>query len=324
MKKRKIWFIFVSILLPAIWGAFPAGASGMHEDVDVKAVTPKQDTAYEVGDYSITLEGGTTAFFYEKDGAVTDRLYQGQLAAEATFVLHGKEITVPAGQLVWFFESGHFKYTTGISEQTSFLIQGKEVEFLPDYDLYVPMGFHENGHLASANLAQATTFDVQDTTATLEGQVTFSDAGAVTFGQPVEDVSLTAQGRKIEIPPSSWFKLFENGDFRECSQFLKDTLFLVQDTDVLFSSRPSMTALSAAAFHENGNVLSGTLANDTAFRVQDRDITFRAGTAIILNANQQPTLGTLAMGAVFTVQGKPVPIPSGSSVEFDEEGELIR
>ena len=281
----------------------------------------------------------------------------GTIIEDAVFTVQGKELMVNAVSVVWFYESGNLKYTTAIPEPTVFQVQGKEVLFTAQYDVYVPMGFHENGHILRGSLAEETAFEVQGKTVKVKGMVNFSDTDQLLYGWLTEDTTIMIQGKPMVILADKTISFYENGVVKECGFFKKDTAFQVQDKMVLFTSY--RTSSPGMTFFNNGNIIYGSLAEDTAFTiqgnevwlegrsvvsfhkngalsggklvkntvldVQDKKIVFKAGRGLSIRFYESGVLqsGFLAESAELIYQDRPITIPEGNNVEFDEQGTLI-
>lgn len=302
--------------------AAPVYAGGMIENVDTYGVTLTEDTTVTVNDGDLLLQKGSSALFYNKDGEKTDRLYMGRLAADASFSVRGKALTVPASNVVWFHESGNIKYTTAISEPAVFEVQGKEVLFNAAYDVYMPMGFHDNGRLMRGSLAETTGFMLQGSPVPFKGTAVFSDTEQLLYGILAEDADITIQGKTITVPADAAAAFYENGAVKECGFLTVDTCFRVQEKSVLFTSHNSNA--TSTFFYPDGTVLSGSLAEDTVFTVGDADIRFKAKTVILFYETAAVKTGFLAEDSDLFFNAEPIRLAPGSAVEFDEDGNLIR
>jgi len=351
--RKRVLFVFLFLLI------FVTGlmAGGMMEDVEVEGVDLTEDTFVKVQDQDLLLKAGAPALFYSHEGVKTDHLYQGTIIEDAIFTVQGKEITVYGNNVVWFYESGNLKYTTAISEPTVFQVQGKDVEFYDQYDVYVPMGFHDNGSLHRGDLMEETAFELQGKSVKFKGMVVFSDAGQLLYGTLAEDAVIMVRDTPVEVPADKSVDFHENGMIREIGFLKEDTEFLVGDQIVKFTSNPATS--SVITFYDNGSVIYGALAEDTIFTVGDREvllkgretarfyengalaggtpvdtiavevgevsIQIKAGRGMDIGFYENGDLqsGVLAESTELEYRDRPFTVPKSSYVEFDEEGTLI-
>lgn len=358
MKRISIFVLSLYILLPGI----SIEAGGMYEDVDVNGVHLTENTHVKVYDQdrvlNLVLKEDTQAMFYIQDGVVSDHLYTGIIAEQAVFIIQDKELEIPADTKIWFYESGRLKYTLVISEPTTFMIQGKEVLFTAQYDMYVPMGFHENGNFRRGILAEETSFKVQGKSILIKGMAEFSDTGQLLFGTLVKKETFKIQDKLITIPAEKFISFYENGIVKECMYLENETFFRVQNRNVLFASiqRSSqginffengnvrtgslaedtiftvqgrdlmLNELSLVTFYENGSLLTGTLFDNTLLQIQDKQVLFRGGgqKTIWLYEDGALKSGCLAESTELHFEGGPTVIDKNSYVDFDYQGTLIK
>ena len=354
MKKVLISVLFLYIFTTG--GRVDAG--GMYENVDVDGIHLTENTPVKVINQILILKGDTQALFYIQDGVVSDHLYTGTIAEQAVFTLQDKKLEIAPDSKVWFYESGELKYTTAIPEPTTFKVQGKEVLFAAQYDLYVPMGFHKNGSIRQGTLAEETTFMVQDKPVKIRGMSEFSETGQLLSGILVDDEVFIIQDKPIAFPAGNPVSFYRNGTVKECVYLGNDTFFRAQNKMVLFASTKKsyqgiyffengdvmygslaedtlfkvqgrdlrLKELSIVMFYENGLLSSGGLSEDTYLRVQDKQVLFKAGKREYVLFYKSGALqnGYLAENTELIFKGKPVVIEENSYVEFDDQGTLVK
>ncbi len=344
---------FILVLLFVIFAGVSLPAGGMIENVDTRVVKLREDTAVEVNGQTITLKAGTAAEFYNSEDPDRQLLYKGQLAEDAVFTIQGRAVTIKADQIVSFYESGNVKYRTGISEITSFDMQGKEVPVLPDYDIYQPLFFHDNGVVFHAAMAiDSSTFIVQGQEVAIKGIVNFAEDQTLVFGTLTENTPFTVQGKEIMCAAASFVKFYDNSNLQTCFPLETATLSVlgreiafrrnsavyfnqnemvssgtlaervtvtIQDTDIVLKKG------SAVSFHKNGVLASGHNLRNTVLSVQGKEVAFKAGRGLYLafHPNGVLKIGFLAEDTELDQEGKPITVPAGYSVEFTEEGELL-
>lgn len=356
MKNISIIVLFLYIFLSGI----SIEAGGMYEDVDVEGLHLTENTHVKVYDQdrvlNLVLKEDTQAMFYIQDGVVSDHLYTGAIAEPAVFIIQNQKLEIPADTKVWFYESGRIKYTLAISKPATFTIQGKEVLFTAQYDMYVPMGFHENGNFRRGILAEKTSFKVQDQSILIRGMAEFSDTGQLLSGILVKEETFKIQDKLITIPAEKYISFHENGIVKECMYLENETFFMVQNKQVLFAStqrssqlinffkngevRTGILAeetiltvqgrdlifkeLSLVTFYENGSLLSGTLLDNTLLMVQDKQLLIRGGgrKTIWLYEDGALKSGYLAESTELYFEGNPTVIDKNSYVNFDNQGTL--
>ncbi len=98
----------------------------------------------------------------------------------------------------------------------------------------------------------------------------------------------------------------------------EDTVFTIQGNEVWLEGR------SVVRFHEDGTLAGGDLVKNTALDVQDKKIVFKAGRGLYIGFYESGALqnGFLAESAELIYQDRPITIPEGSYVEFDKQGTL--
>ncbi len=318
MKKFSILVLFLYIFLSG--GSIAAG--GMYENVDVESATLTENTLVKVLDQDIVLKEDTQAMFYIQDGVVSDHLYTGTIAEQAVFIIQDKELEIPADTKVWFYESGRLKYTLAISKPTTFKIQGKEILFTALYDMYVPMGFHENGNFYRGYLAEETSFNVQDKSITIKGMSEFSETGQLLSGILTEKETFIIQGKPIVFPGEKTISFHRNGSVKAYVSLENDTSFMVQSKMVLFAS--IHRSFQSMEFFENGDVRTGSLAEDTILTVQGRDLMFNELSSVTFYENGSLLIGTLLDNTLLLVQDKQVLFRGGGrkTIWFYDDGAL--
>jgi antitoxin component YwqK of YwqJK toxin-antitoxin module len=318
MKKYSKSVLFLCIFLSL--GYIYAG--GMYENVDVESKHLSENTRVTVLDQEIVLKKDTQAMFYNLDGVVSNSLYTGTIAEKAGFIIKDQNFEIPADSKVWFYESGRLKYTIAISKPTAFKIQGKEVLFKELYDLYLPMGFHENGNFYRGILADETSFKVEDRSITIKGMSEFSETGQVLSGILAAEETFIIQGKHLIIPAEQMIIFHENGSVKEWVFFKNDTLFKVQNKKILFASRDR--SYQGMSFFENGDVRYGALGKDTIFNVQEQDLTFKELSVVTFYENGSLSSGILLDNTGFSIMDIEVQFRGGSnqSIWFYEDGAI--
>ncbi len=322
MKKISIFILFLYILLPGI----DIEAGGMYEDVDVNGVHLTENTHVKVYDQdrelNLVLKKNTQAMFYIQDSIVSDHLYTGTIAKPAVFIIQDQKLEIPSDTKVWFYESGRIKYTLAISKPVTFTIQGKEILFTAQYDMYVPMGFHENGNFRRGILAEKTSFKVQDQSILIRGMAEFSDTGQLLSGILVKEETFKIQDKQIMIPAEKFISFHENGIVKECMYLENETFFRIQNKQVLFAS--TQTSSQLINFFENGDIRTGILAEDTIFTVQGRDLIFKELSLVTFYENGSLLTGTPFDNTLLMVQDKQVLIRGGGrkNIWLYEDGAL--
>jgi len=311
----------ISILAPifAIFACVSLPAGGMIENVDTKAVELQEDTAVEVNGQTIILEKGTAAEFYNTEDPEWQLLYKGRLAEDAVFTIQGREVTIKADQIVSFYESGNVKYTTGISEITSFDMQGKVVPVLPDYNVYQPLFFHDNGVVFHAAMAiDSSTFIVQGREVTIKGVVNFAEDQTLVFGTLTENTPFTVQGKEIMCAADSFVKFYDNSSLQTCSSLLETTTLSVLGREIAFKQNSSVD------FYLNEMVLHGTLAERVIVTIQDTEIILKKGSEVSFHDNGMLASGYNLRNTVLSVQGKEVTFKAGRGcyLSFHSNGGL--
>jgi hypothetical protein len=318
MKNFSIIVLFLSIFLFGV----SISAGGMYENVDVESEHLTENTRVTVLEQDVVLKKDSQVMFYVKDGVISDHIYTGTLAEQATFIVQDQKLEIPAGTQVWFYESGRFKYTLALSKPSAFRIQGKEVLFTALYDLYQPMGFHENGNIFRGILAEETSFKVQDKIITFIGMSSFSETGQVLSGSPAGKETFIIQGNPIVFPAEKTIFFHKNGSVKAYASLENDTSFLVKDKMVLFAS--FNRSYQMIEFFENGDVNTGGLAENTVFNVQGRDLMFRELSHVTFYENGSPSKGILLENTLLSVQDKQVLIKGEETktISFHKNGAL--
>ena len=318
MKKISILVLFLYIFLSG--GSIEAG--GMYENVDVEGVHLTENTRVKVLDQYLLLKEDTQAMFYIQDDVVSDHLYTGTIVEQVVFNIQDKKLEIPADTKVWFYKSGKLKYTIAISKPIVFRIQGKEVLFTAQYDLYVPMGFHENGNFRRGILAEETSFKVQDKSIIIKGMSEFSETGQLLSGILARDETFIIQDNPIVFHAEKAISFHRNGSVKNFVSLENDTFFRVQNKMVLFAS--IHRSFQSMEFFENGDVGTGSLAEDTIFTVQGRDLIFKELSLVTFYENGSLLTGILFDNTLLMVQDKQVLIRGGGrkTIWLYEDGAL--
>ncbi len=259
-------------------------AGGMHDtlgEFETETEELSEDTLVQVGNRQITLQEGSGASYYVQDGVRTDLLYKGRLAEDAVLSAHGKEVTVTASNVVWFYKNGELKYTSDITEPAAFTVQGREVMFSDGYDVYTPLGFHRNGHVFQGTLYEPTELKTRDGTYLFTGRVVFAENGNLLYGVLDEDADFSIQGRDYPVPAGNDISFYGDGTVKEVGLPEKEVRFQVGDRLISFISVPTVS--SNITFHPNGTVMFGCLAEDTVFSVDGKEVTVKAETLARFN-----------------------------------------
>jgi len=128
---------------------------------------------------------------------------------------HGVEVTVPAPNIVWFYEDGELKYASDISEPAALPVQGRSVMFGDQYDVYLPLGLYRNGHVFQGSLYELTELAVQDKRYLFKGWVVFAEDGHLTYGVLAEDAVFSIQGADYVIGADEEISLYPDGTVKE-------------------------------------------------------------------------------------------------------------
>ncbi len=174
---------------------------------------------------------------------------------------HGVEVTVPAPNIVWFYEDGELKYASDISEPAALPVQGRSVMFGDQYDVYLPLGFYRNGHVFQGSLYELTELAVQDKRYLFKGWVVFAEDGHLTYGVLAEDAVFSIQGADYVIGADEEISLYPDGTVKEVGLPDHGIRFRVGDRLVPFVAVPSVS--TKVVFHPNGSVMFGCVAEVT-------------------------------------------------------------
>ncbi len=198
-----------------------------------------------------------------------------------------------------------FLYRGTIVEDTVFTIRGHELTVDADNVVW----FYESGNLKyTTAISKPTVFQVQ--------------GKEVLYAWLAEDAVIMIQGKPIKVPADKSISFYGNGVVKECGFLKKDTAFRIQNQMVLFTSY--RTLASGITFYDNGNVIYGSLAEDTAFTIKGNKVWLKGRNTVRFYKSGALADGRLVENTVFDIQNKQILFKAGKGlyVEFSESGVL--
>ena len=143
-------------------------------------------------------------------------LKSGFLAEDATLEVRQREVVFAKDNYIAFFPNGNFRSTAGTVTNTVFDVQGKTVTLRSEYDVYILLGFYDDGTLRQGIFAEpfaATSNGVEINL--VGGHTTFYPGGLLRYGTLAQNTELPVGSGRAVFAAETHVILHENGSVAE-------------------------------------------------------------------------------------------------------------